>query len=133
MNPYNFHEIKRGEGDEIKTLATIVVIPLAQGIFRNNKNLNLRASWFCLTGQKERTILSFELNFSLAVLSIPLKIEGQSCPYRSKYVRCLLQIFITAKSRIIFQRREGYDWIQVTIKGLSEAFRVWPEKPWYSA
>ena len=44
MNPYNFHEIKRGEGDEIKTLATIVVIPLAQGIFRNNKNLNLRAS-----------------------------------------------------------------------------------------
>ena len=44
MNPYNFQEIKRGESDHIKTLVTTVVIPLAQGIFRNNKNLNLRVS-----------------------------------------------------------------------------------------
>lgn len=45
MNPNNFQEKKAGGGsDQIKTPVTIVVIPLAQGLFRNNKNLNFRVS-----------------------------------------------------------------------------------------
>lgn len=45
MNPYNFQEKKEwGGSDHIKTPVTLVVIPLAQGIFRNNKNLNFRVS-----------------------------------------------------------------------------------------